>query len=371
MRLLKKEETATGSEATALQPAESVSAPASGLESWQVRVDDFPADGERAEQLYFLLHYAVLAPSSHNTQPWLFTVGDDGVELHADRTRALAVVDPEDRELTISCGAALLNLRLALRRFGYEEMVTPLPDGASGDLLARTTVRPNWVPSAEERALFAAIPERHTSRRPFAARDVPPVLLAALEGEADDEGAWLHVVTDPEAKRDLAELIAGAEKMLWDDRRYRRELTTWTHPRRSRRGDGIPGYAQGLADLHTFLAPFADPAARETGEVGSSLPTSDAEVAPDGGPALVVLGTDEDAPHAWLAAGQALERVLLRAQVDGVSASFLNQPIEVVELRPKLREQLQRRGHPQLILRLGYGPESRPTPRRLLHEVLL
>jgi len=85
---------------------------------WNVSAGDFPEDGDAAERLTFLLRYAVLAPSGHNTQPWLFCVRDDIVDLYGDRAQALAVVDPDDRELTISCGAALFNLRVALRRFG-------------------------------------------------------------------------------------------------------------------------------------------------------------------------------------------------------------------------------------------------------------
>jgi hypothetical protein len=42
------------------------------------------------------------------------------IVMYADRTRALPVVDPEDRELTISCGAALSHLLLAIRHFGYD-----------------------------------------------------------------------------------------------------------------------------------------------------------------------------------------------------------------------------------------------------------
>ena len=68
---------------------------------------------------------AVRAPSSHNTQPWLFRlVGDDALELYADRTRALPVVDPRDRELTISCGAALFHVRAALRGPGGIDAVS-------------------------------------------------------------------------------------------------------------------------------------------------------------------------------------------------------------------------------------------------------
>lgn len=89
---------------------------------WDVTEDQFPVAGSVAEQLGFLIHYAVLAPSGHNTQHWLFGVSLNSSELFADRTRALPVDDPEDRALVISCGAALFHLRITLRHFGYGAM---------------------------------------------------------------------------------------------------------------------------------------------------------------------------------------------------------------------------------------------------------
>ncbi|NOT28866.1 MAG: nitroreductase, partial [Planctomycetes bacterium] len=88
-------------------------------------------------------------------------------------------------------------------------------------------------------------------------------------------------------------------------------------------------------------------------------------------PALALLGTRADEPADWLRTGQALARILLLAQVEGVSASFLNQPIEVPELRSRVRELTGRSGHAQLLLRMGYGPELRPTPRRPVEEVFV
>src|SRR3712207_6590073 len=82
---------------------------------WNVSEEDFSESGQAEEKLRYLLNYAVLAPSGHNTQPWLFNVSGRAVELHADRTRGLPVVDPEDRALVISCGAALFFLRVAIR----------------------------------------------------------------------------------------------------------------------------------------------------------------------------------------------------------------------------------------------------------------
>ena len=154
----------------------------SGTDSWDVAEDAFPAAGGPHDQLRFALRYAVLAPSAHNTQPWLFRVKQDAVELYADRTRALPVSDPEDRELLISCGAALFNLRVALRRFGWRGEVTLHPEPDDPDLLARVRPGASGEASAEEIALFRAIRRRRTNRRKFDARAVPEPLVRVRTG---------------------------------------------------------------------------------------------------------------------------------------------------------------------------------------------
>src|SRR5829696_6437516 len=79
------------------------------------------------EQWRAVVAAAGAAPSTHNTQPWRFVVEPDAIHLHLDPSRALPVIDPTGREARISCGAALLNLRLALRALDLEPVVTLLP----------------------------------------------------------------------------------------------------------------------------------------------------------------------------------------------------------------------------------------------------
>ena len=54
----------------------------------------FPIAASLEEQFAFLLRYAILAPSSYNTQPWKFELRDDGIAVYADYTRRLPVADP-------------------------------------------------------------------------------------------------------------------------------------------------------------------------------------------------------------------------------------------------------------------------------------
>jgi hypothetical protein len=334
---------------------------------WNVATEDYPAQGNAAEQLRFMLTYAVLAPSGHNTQPWLFRVSDDSVEIYADRTRALPVVDPDDRELVMSCGTALFNLRLTLRHFGYADHVELLPDPDNPDLLARIRRSTGSPATDDEQPLFAAIPVRRTNRQPFAERAVPTAVLTDLQQAAATEGAWLQIVADNDTRNALADLIAEGDRIQGNDPQFRRELAAWIHPNRTRSRDGMPGYAHGMGDLISNVMPFVI----RTFDWGKGIAARDRQLA-TGSPVLAVLGTDTNTLADWLACGQALERLLLLAHTRDIWASYLNQPVEVVALRPRLQALLDRPGFPQVVLRMGYGPEvAQPTPRRPVDEVLL
>ncbi len=333
---------------------------------WEVQDHDFPGQASAEDKLAFLLNYAVLAPSSHNTQPWLFKLAGEEVELYADRTRALPVIDPEDRALLISCGAALFHLRLACRHFGHQPLVRYFPDSDDPDLLAFVRLGAAYTPTMEEQRLFEAVRHRRTNRMPFDARPVPAAERAALEEAALAEGARLYVL-DAEADRNaLADLIAEGDRVQGADRRFRRELASWVHPNRSRSRDGIPGYAQGMGDLASYVGPLVV----RTFDWGKGIAARDRQLA-EGSPLLAVLATEADTPRAWLAAGEALGRVLLTACDLGLSASFLNQPVEVLDLRERAQAIVGGAAIPQLVLRFGYGSrELRPTPRRPVREVI-
>jgi nitroreductase len=80
---------------------------------------------------------AVRAPSIHNTQPWRWQLGPGGLTLLADRSRQLAVADPDGHSLLISCGAALHLTQVGLQAEGWQIETTLLPDSADPDVLAR------------------------------------------------------------------------------------------------------------------------------------------------------------------------------------------------------------------------------------------
>ena len=332
---------------------------------WKISERDFPARESIEAQLRFLLNYAILAPSKHNTQPWLFHVERNIIELYADQTRVLSTVDASGRELIMSCGAALANLLVALRYFGFSWMLEMPTSAGENRLLARLTVEQGEQASEEERKLFFAILQRHTNRRAFSRRAVPVALLRELERVAGEAGTYLHVMWDEQQRATLAQLILNADQSLWADPGFRHELAQWVHPNESNSPDGIPAYALGRADTTAYLGMPPLHTLIETSE--GEHEAQRRAVKP---PVLAVLSTVNDDWFDWLEAGLALENILLHARLAGIWASFFSQPTEVAAQRQALRDLLGKADFPQIVLRLGYASRVPPTPRREVDDIL-
>jgi nitroreductase len=303
---------------------------------------------------------AVLAPSLHNSQPWRFRIRDSGVEVLADPDRRLHALDPDGRELMVSVGAALFTLRLAVRRHGRIPVVRLFPDPADADLIARVTAGPAAVVTAAVQALADAVPARHTNRWPFASTVVSADAIEALTEAARHEGATLEVA-GAAGRTAILGLSQAAERRLRSHGAYRAELDHWTsrHPARH---DGIPLSAIGPWDALERLP------LRDFGLLAPKVIRSAERFEPH--PTIVLLSTLGDGRPEWVAAGQALQRVLLVATSLGLASTPISQPVEIPAIRELLTDTSTDRWA-QMVLRVGHGSPAAATPRRPLGDVLL
>ncbi|HUZ35744.1 MAG TPA: hypothetical protein VMV17_05405 [Streptosporangiaceae bacterium] len=326
--------------------------------------------------LFRIIRAAQQAPSVYNTQPWSFWVrSDDRIELRANRggadehhaDRWLEVTDPGARELAISCGAALFNLRMAIRVTGHELAAWLLPD-PDGDptLLASVEIVTGRVrpPTADEQELYDAIPRRHTYRWPFNGHRVPANILTELVGTAAKERCWLRVLFPFQVTRWL-HAAGQAERELTGDRHYVAELRQWTSG--AEPGLGVPKAAYGPQPPPMSV----NPPVRDFGfDWGDGRPVERFESHPQ----MLALATDEDRPLDWLRAGQALQRALLTATRYGVAASFLTQPLELADHKHEPRRwpgAWPFHETPQMLIRVGYPAGPAPvTPREYSPDVL-
>jgi nitroreductase len=300
-----------------------------------------------------LLGAAVRAPSLHNSQPWAFAVEPARIELYADPTRHLKHADPSGRSLLVSCGAALFNLRVAAEHGGFHPRVRILPDSDRPTLVARLEVDHRHRGTDGLGGYYSAIQARRTNRRPFRNWRLPTSVVASLSEAVRVEGALLRVYDDPDEVERVIGLLHDADLAEHADPARVAERQAWIGgPHRS---DGIPVAALGP------LPTQARAAHRDLGHaVGGVRDHAEFEIAP----MIGVISTSHDRPADWVRAGQALERLLLDATAAGVSASFINQPLEHDDLRFLVRSPLTGVGHSQMVLRLGYGDEVPATPRR-------
>ena len=311
----------------------------------------------QADIVTSLLTRALQAPSSHNSQPWQFAVDDAWIELWADRRRALPVNDPSGRELLISCGAALMALRVAAAVAGLAARVELLPCRADADLLARVGLS-GGPADASLAWLGPGIEVRRTCRHAYDGRAPEPAVAAAIVAALAEEGAGL-ITVDAAQRQAVGELVAEGDHIRWRDRAWRAELAMWLHGRRD--GDGLV--------LPALLAPLARAAVRRL-DLGKRVAGHDRQGLTLA-PWLTVVSSVEDSPRAWLMVGQALQRALLTACRHGVQASYLNQPVQLPVLRRRLQSLLGTQAFPQLLLCWGYPQAPLPaTPRRSLDSVL-
>ncbi|MFD6138362.1 Acg family FMN-binding oxidoreductase [Promicromonospora sp. NPDC060271] len=298
-----------------------------------------------------ILRAAASAPSVYNTQPWQVDATGSAVTLRADAARQLRHSDPHGREMLISCGAFLFNARTAARRDSLTAVVKILPDPDDELLVAEIEFEPGPAPNMDELELSVAIARRATSRVPFDDQPLFTDVLMSILQAARDEGAELRLVQPSEPVReDVIGLMRRAEAIAAEDPAARAEEKAWTATDPGRE-DGIP---------RDLLGPAADddraPVRRFIASTGKAQFEERST--------LAILSTAGDSARGWVAAGQALQHVLLVATTYFVHASFATTVLENPTTRHDLRRVLSLDGAPQMLMRLGYSSMPEHTPRR-------
>jgi nitroreductase len=336
--------------------------------------DDAPGSGVRAEApvidravVEAVVAAASRAPSLHNTQPWQWRLQGDLLELRADRTRQLHVADPDGHSLLISCGAAAELTSLALAARGWTVAASLLPDPADPDLLARfplTSPGPP-VPVAEQQMLAAG--RRRSDRRVFGPGPVSGDGIERLRSAAHAPGVFADFPSREDQTVDLAVAISRADRSERDDPAYAAEMAAWIRPDPTS-PDGVPTtvipVVAGDQPRHTDI-PLRD---FELGTPGTQLISTGT----DERPLIGVIFTDTDSPLERLRAGQAMMRLMIQAELDGIATCPLSQSVDLVFFRSQLQTLMSWVGYPQMMLRLGPKPTSTPPPltaRRPINDV--
>ncbi|HZO69122.1 MAG TPA: hypothetical protein VFB74_29380 [Kribbellaceae bacterium] len=305
------------------------------------------------EQIEILLGAATAAPSMHNTQPWRFEVNGHVIDVFLDGARVLPAEDASGRAMRIAAGAAVLNVRVAAAHLGYDSWFGLAPCPEEPDLMARIVLEPSEAVDPALRALYREVSRRHTDRRPAPPVGIPDGIRVAVLRAACAENAELTWLPQA-AVTETLELVREAEVRGLVDWNRAAERRRWVGG--SRTEDGIPAAALGprstaypavVRDLGVSPLDRLRPVARFEKQ-----------------PALAVLSSAGDTDVDQLVAGMALQRVLLTATRHGLSASFLNQPLEYDDLRVRVQKVTGNPGHAHMLIRFLPRVMGEHAPRR-------
>lgn len=307
------------------------------------------------EEAEALEHAVARAPSVHNTQPWGLNLWDRCAELRERPDIALEQHDPEGRDRRISCGAALVNLMLAVRGTGWSAEMRRGPGEDDADLIATVRAGQRKEPGATEGQRYRAINRRSSYRRPFHEQELSHVAREALLAAAGTAGASPRWVIGTAEAQVLSELLGYAARVHRRDRQYQRELAMWMV---DRRGTAEPGQAVDQERPGAWGVPAVGLTSSTT-----RLPDEQRLAEWIAGESVLVLSMPDDSRNDHVAAGEAMQTAWLTATSLGISASVITQPLHLAEVRHGLRQRLAVPGWPHVLMRFGY-PSPVPGQRR-------
>lgn len=311
------------------------------------------------------LSYAILAPNPHNRQPWVVDLSTaDEVTILRDKSRNLPATDPFDRQLTIGMGCFLEQLAIAATATGHLVSFDLFPVGEDGPVAVA-----RFTENASPDPLFAHVMNRRSCKEPFADRRVASVPeLAAL--------ADIHTDADKvDAIREMTREAFKVEMFTPHTLKESIDLIRVGKAEINANPDGIDlggAFFEGL-DMLGMMTPEA---MMDTSNPAFTQNLSGYDEMLLATPAYAVIRTASNTREDQIEAGRRWLRLNLTTTALGLALHPVSQCLqeypEMAAHHQTAHEMLAKPGETvQMLGRLGYGPETRVTPRWPLETRIL
>lgn len=329
---------------------------------------DFPSGGKKKEKIEFLLQYAVLAPSTHNIQPWLFKIKENSCEIHVNPDLHLPEGDATKRNAYISLGCSLENLIVAAKYFGmYDKHVYHIDkDHNKAVEVFFHEDQQDLVDDLED--FLEAIKNRVNVRGMFLQESLDEEILSSFLELNQDYRAQGHFITDKKKIKEIANLTALGMKHAHGKKSFRKEMSKLINHNLSRKIYGIHGYSMKMPTPLSFFLPkmirFFN-----LGFVLGKLNYKSVSSAP----MVCVISSPKEDPEFWLEVGRLAQMFMLKAKLSNLKTSIYVAAIEMGgELLEELKNVLQTDNIPQFLICTGKMKGSHKlTPRWSVEEKLV
>ncbi|WP_225708660.1 Acg family FMN-binding oxidoreductase [Bradyrhizobium cenepequi] len=307
------------------------------------------------------MRFATLAANSHNTQPWTFTASANRIVIAPDFSRRCPAVDPDDHHLFVSLGCAAENLVLAASMLGLKANPVIEGDEIAIDL--------EVVASRATSPLAETITVRQSTRTAYDGRPVAAEALRVLESACREPGVSTIMLTDRARISNVADYVVRGNSAQMRDAAFMDELLHWlrfSEADAMATMDGLFSRCSGNPALPAWIArPLLGFFFTEKGEGKKYREQIESSAG------IVVLAADASDKAHWIAVGRACQRFGLQATALGLKYAFINQPVEVAEMRSQFASFLDLGGRrPDIIMRFGTGPNLPNSLRRAPEQVM-
>jgi len=318
----------------------------------------------RREKILHLLRLAVMAPSTHNTQPWRFVIKPDNTcKIFIDKSRRLEQADTNFKYSYVSLGALLTNMEYASRFYGVLKSTEVLAgkEGEPDVIISLEFDKPK--PKKELEPHILAITKRQNYRGLFNGKKVSRDMLddESLHDLPDSRQVQIFFSSDRRMLQTVANLTASALKKAYANQAFRREVADHINFNFSRNVTGMHGYTLRMNSLQSVLLPFV----MKLKDLGPKLAKlNNASLSSAG--AVIVLAARQDNPGGWIEIGRRLEKLLLKLATQDVRTSIFVASMEFPDTRLELKKIMDIPADmtPHMLFAAGRSPDTVGFSRR-------
>lgn len=347
-----------------------MSKPLNGQELRDIRSEEFFMLKNIAEKIKFLLRYAILAPSTHNSQPWIFKIENSSCKIYADSKKYTIIeADPIKRDLYISLGTCIENLIIAAQYFGVYKNI--IYSSGTDNEISEVFFDFNMLKTNNNyKPLLDAITHRVNKRGIFESRSIDKSIIEKIKKISVDhltnDGIYLHTINEKEKIEKLAGLTRDGLEKAYERNSFRSEMSKWINNSFSGRKHGIPGYSLRMPALLSIIFPFIV----KYFNIGKKLGQLN-YVSFNSAPLVCLISSHKESPQIWLKIGQLAERLMLELNTQGLKTSIFVASIEM-GFGKEVQNLIGVNNLPQFIFVSGYmSGHQKPTLRYSVEEKLV
>ncbi len=334
---------------------------------WNLKISDFPEHADLTEQVLFVLRFAILAPSGHNSQPWEFQIKENSIFIRVNKERSLAYSDPKRRQLLIGIGCAIENILLASDYYGFRSELKYFPEVSDDDLVARISLKKTDNTKNNPNHLIFSIAKRRTNRGKYFSRPLPEQFLQTIQKNSDDN-LKIGFITDKNKKDEIINIVSMAQVESMEDPLFREELSHYIKSNYTKSKTGMPGFTLGIP---APISLFASSLIKKI-NLSKKNQKQDEALLKEFTPVFGVISSRIDDKNGYIASGWLFEKVWLLAEQAGIAVSPLAATIQSDSYCAEFQKVFGIHNYrPQIFFRIGYPVKSvEHSPRMSVEEVM-